>query len=136
MPRVVHFEISVDDAERACRFYNNVFGWKTQKWGDCGDGGGADKDPSQEYWLIETGEPSERGINGGLYRRQTGMGFNTHVNTIDVPSIDEFIEKIQVHGGRAVTPKQHIPGVGQFAYCEDTEGNTFGILEPAPGASA
>jgi hypothetical protein len=133
MPRVVHFEISVDDAERACRFYNNVFGWQTRKWGESGGGG---SDASQEYWLIETGDAAERGIDGGLYRRHKGMSFTTHVNTIDVPSVDDFIEKIQAHGGRAVTQKMPIPGVGYFAYCEDTEGNTFGIMQADPGASA
>ncbi|HEV2706578.1 MAG TPA: VOC family protein [Pyrinomonadaceae bacterium] len=131
MPRVVHFEISVDEPERACRFYNNVFGWQTRKWGESGGG----IDASQEYWLIETGDEGERGINGGLYRRHQGMGFTAHVNTIDVPSVDDFIEKVQAHGGRAVTQKMHIPGVGHFAYCEDTEGNTFGILQPEPRAT-
>jgi uncharacterized protein len=27
-------------------------------------------------------------------------------------------------------PKSVIPGIGYFAYCQDTEGNTFGILQP------
>jgi len=26
-------------------------------------------------------------------------------------------------------PKDAIPGVGWFAYCKDTEGNMFGIME-------
>lgn len=30
---------------------------------------------------------------------------------------------------RVVHDKTVIPGVGSFAYCKDTEGNTFGIME-------
>ena len=26
-------------------------------------------------------------------------------------------------------PKNAIPGVGYFAYCEDTEGNVFGVMQ-------
>ena len=129
MPRVVHFEISADDAPRACRFYEQVFGWQTRKWS-------GDPASPQEYWLIETGETGEPGINGGLYHRHKGMSFTAHVNTIDVPSIDDFMQKIQANGGRVVTQKMSIPGVGYFAYCEDTEGNTFGILEAERSATA
>ena len=32
MSRVVHFEIAVDDAARARAFYENVLGWKINKW--------------------------------------------------------------------------------------------------------
>jgi len=32
MGRVVHFEIHVDDIERAKAFYGSVFGWTFQDW--------------------------------------------------------------------------------------------------------
>src|SRR4051812_15755751 len=32
MPRVIHFEISADEPERAARFYADVFGWEVTKW--------------------------------------------------------------------------------------------------------
>jgi hypothetical protein len=31
MPRVIHFEIPAGIAERAVKFYSEVFGWKMQK---------------------------------------------------------------------------------------------------------
>ncbi len=31
MPRVVHFEIAVDNPQRAIDFYTKVFGWKVEK---------------------------------------------------------------------------------------------------------
>ena len=63
MPRVVHFDISVDDPERAIKFYTEVFGWKVQKW-----------EGPMDYWLITTGDPGEPGIDGGLAKRRDHAG--------------------------------------------------------------
>ena len=115
-PRVVHFEINADNPKRAIDFYTKVFGWKIQQW-----------EGPLEYWLISTGEKDEPGIDGAITKRQ--YHDVTTVNTISVPSIDKFVEKIATHGGRIVTEKTTIPGIGYFCYCQDTEGNTFGIIE-------
>jgi len=116
MLRVTHFEISVDDPERAIKFYTDAFGWEIKKW-----------EGPMDYWLIMTGPKDQPGIDGGLMKREHPGASTT--NTIDVPSVDEFISKITEAGGKIVAPKQSIPGVGYFAYCQDTEGNTFGIME-------
>ena len=50
--------------------------------------------------------------------------------TIAVSSVDDFLNKIIKNGGRAKTAKMPIPKIGYFAYCEDTEGNVFGVLQP------
>lgn len=121
MPRVVHFEIHADDPERAVQFYKSVFGWDMQKW----EGG-------PEYWLITTGPESEPGINGGLMRRTepiVGSGIIAYVCTMGVPSVDEFVARITANGGAIIAPKMAIPGIGWLAYCRDTEGNQFGIMQ-------
>lgn len=115
MPRVVHFEIPTDQPERAVKFYEDVFGWRIQKW-----------DGPQDYWMINTGE-DEPGINGALMQRNQIAA--TTVNSIDVASVDDFTEKVTQNGGKVVAPKMSIPGVGYFAYCADTEGNLFGIFQ-------
>ncbi len=115
MPRVVHFEISVDKPERAKKFYEKVFGWKIEKYGP------------MDYWLITTGEKDEAGIDGALMKREESK--QNIVNTISVPSIDEFIEKVKENGGKVLMPKQTIPSFGYHTYCQDTEGNVFGIME-------
>jgi predicted enzyme related to lactoylglutathione lyase len=56
------------------------------------------------------------------------------INTTDVPSVDEYIATIEAAGGKVVMPKTAIPGVGHFAYCADTEGIVFGIMQFDPGA--
>ncbi|HEY6273224.1 MAG TPA: VOC family protein [Terriglobales bacterium] len=122
MPRVVHFDIPVDDPQRASRFYSEVFGWKINKW----EGGPMD------YWLATTGD-GEPGINGGLTPRSEM--YKGTVNTIDVASIDDAISAIEQHGGKVAAPKMHIPGVGHFATCLDTERNVFGILQVDRAAS-
>lgn len=116
MPRIVHFDIPSDNPERAQKFYQDVFGWEFAKW-----------DGPMEYWMVKTGENDTPGINGGLARRMPGqIGM---INTIDIPSVDEYIIKIQSNGGQILVPKMEIPGVGHYATCMDTEGNIFGIIQ-------
>ena len=79
-----------------------------------------------EYWLIETGEKSDPGIDGAIMARESNW---TTINTIGAPSLDKISERIEQAGGEFVSPKQTIPGVGYHRYCLDTEGNVFGILE-------
>jgi predicted enzyme related to lactoylglutathione lyase len=119
MPRVIHFEIPADDTGRAVRFYQKVFGWKIEKWG------------SMDYWLATTGPDGERGINGAIMTKEIQK---TTVNTVNVSSVDEYAKKIVDAGGRTLTPKTSILGVGYFSYCADTEGNVFGIMENDPKA--
>jgi len=122
MPRPIHFEIPADDPARAVTFYRAVFDWKIDRW-----------EGPQEYWLVTTGEGDEPGINGGLAkRRHPGEG---PANTIGVPSLDAFVERVQESGGTIVAPKMAIPGIGWLAYCQDTEGNTFGMMEADPAAT-
>ena len=116
MGRVAHFELPVDDPERAIEFYASAFGWNTQKW-----------DGPMDYWLVMTGAESEPGIDGALTKR--GEGVSTVVNTIGVDDADAAMERIQAAGGKLITPKITVPGVGYMAYCLDTEGNQFGIMQ-------
>lgn len=121
MSRVVHFEIGADDVQRAVRFYSEVFGWKIDAWGG-----------PMEYYLATTGEPGEMGIDGAIMPRPDPN--MTTINTIGVASIEESCDKIIAAGGKVVTPKAPIPGVGYFANCLDSEGNPIGVLQPDPNA--
>ena len=119
MPRVIHFEINADNTERAIKFYTKVFGWKIEKAGP------------MDYWLATTGPDSEPGINGAIMPRE---GKNAVINTIGVASFDAAAKKIKAGGGKVPQPKTAIQGVGWYAYCQDTEGNVFGIMENDPNA--
>jgi predicted enzyme related to lactoylglutathione lyase len=117
MSKIMHFEIGADDPKRAIKFYENVFGWKSQKY----EGGNMD------YWLVMAGEKAEPGINGAIQPR-TGLPQSV-INTIMVESIDETINKITENGGKIVVPKMEIPKVGVMVYFQDTEGNIFGAMQ-------
>ena len=125
MPRVVHFEIHVDDPQRAKAFYASLFGWEFTDWG------GPD-----EYTLIRTGTECP-GIDGGMLRRQVpleGSGLRAFVCTVDVTSVDETCERIAALGGEIAMPKMAVPSVGWLAYGKDPEGNLFGIMQRDPTA--
>ena len=115
VPRVIHFEINADNPERAVTFYRKVFDRKMKKW-----------EGPFDCWLVTTGEDKQPSTNGAIMHH---MGKGTIYNTIDVPSVDKFLKKIVEAGGKAVQKKTAVPGVGYIAYCADTEGNIFGIME-------
>jgi predicted enzyme related to lactoylglutathione lyase len=116
MPRPIHFDMTADDPERAAKFYGDIFGWTFTKW-----------EGPMDYWMISTGPGDQPGIDGGLGRRRDAE--ETTTNVIDVQSVDDYIERIVQAGGKVITPKGAIPGTGYLAYCADTEGNLFGLMQ-------
>lgn len=129
MPRMVHFEIHASDPEKLAEFYRALFGWKITKW-----------DGPMEYWLVETGDKAEPGINGGLMRRQgspptDGQAVNAFVCTADVKSLDDVLDRLAELGGRIALPKMPVPGMGWLAYVKDPDGNIMGAMQTDPGAA-
>ena len=64
MDKVQHFELPVDNLERAKKFYKSIFGWELKDA------------PEMSYTMITTvptnkeGVPKEAGaINGGMFKR-------------------------------------------------------------------
>lgn len=82
MNRVTHFEIYTEDPEAVQPFYQDVFGWKFNKF----EGGPI------EYWLVTTGDDKNLGINGGITRPREGQSSGT-LNTIAVESLDRTMKK-------------------------------------------
>jgi len=119
MARVVHFEIYTDNPETVQPFYQQVFGWKFQKF----EGGPI------EYWVVTTGDDQPPGINGGMTRPREGQSPGT-LNTIAVESLDRALSEIEQQGGSICVPKMAIPRVGWLAYAQDPAGNVFGVLQP------
>jgi predicted enzyme related to lactoylglutathione lyase len=120
MPRVIHFEFAADNPERAAKFYSEVFGWESAKWGG-----------PMDYWLVKTGADGP-GIDGGILRYQDKMPRT--INSVEVKSVDEYMEKATRSGGKVAKPKMAIPGVGYQAYFLDTEGNVVGVFQPDASA--
>jgi uncharacterized protein len=121
MGRVVHFEIHATDPDRAERFYVDVFGWTVSHWGG-----------PLDYRLLSTGD-GVPGIDGAIVGRAgppAGEAVSGYVCTIAVDDIVATEQKVAEAGGLQVRDRQEIPGVGLLSYFPDTEGNTFGALQP------
>jgi uncharacterized protein len=125
MDKVVHFEITVDDTARAKEFYGSIFDWELN---DSDMGGGMTYTTLTTVPVDDTRTPTEPGaINGGFTSRSSDVPHP--VITIQVGSIDDTLKKIEGAGGKTVTPRTPIPGMGAFAYFTDSEGNTMGLWE-------
>jgi predicted enzyme related to lactoylglutathione lyase len=117
MANVTHFEIRADVPHRAANFYSKVFGW------------GVRQSPARQgYWGITTGG-GPTGVPGGLTKRSNR---DAVILRFDVPSIDEALKTVLQNGGKVVAPKKYVAGSGIVAYCHDTEGNTFEMIEKRP----
>ena len=116
MNRPVHFEFPAANPERAAAFYSAVFGWKFNKWGE--------NEPA--YWLISTGEG--RGIDGGMMGQQF-PGHTGTTNTMEVENVDAMAAAVEKNGGKIILSKMAVPGIGWLVYCNDTEGNAFGMMQ-------
>ena len=118
MPKVVHFELPFDDAERANKFYADVFGWQSSQW-----------DGPEEYYLQNTGGDDEPyGIGGALIARGSAVNFGGTLVVIGVDDLDAYVAKVTAAGREIVTPRTAVPGVGWFANFRDTEGNVVGMF--------
>ena len=117
MPKVIHFEIPAENTKRAIRFYEKALGWKFNQYGG----------KEMDYWLVTAGEDKEVGINGAILKK--GESHPATVNTVSVTSFEDTVKRIKAAGGKVLGPKTAVPNVGYMAYCKDTEGNIFGIMQ-------
>lgn len=120
MPRPVHFEIHAAEPGRAQAFYEKVFQWRFQRWGE------------NPYWLVQTGDGP--GIDGGMVPRQgpepaADAPVAAFPLTIETADLEGTLTAVRTAGGTVVVPRSALPGVGYTAYCKDTEGNIFGLMQ-------
>lgn len=113
MAKVEHFEIPVDDIERAQRFYRDVFGFEYEPWGD-------------EMGMIRTGSPE--GINGDLHVRGA-VPHPTVVITVD--RLEDTLAAVIANGGEQLGEIQGMGGNARYVYFKDSEGNIVGAYDEA-----
>ena len=121
-----------EDKDRAAKFYQDAFGWQSNKLGaDMGN-----------YVVVMTSEtdekamlPKEAGrINGGLFHRTKPDQYPSVVVSTD--DIHEAMKKVAAAGGKVIGGQKadgepdEIPGVGLYSSIIDSEGNRMGILQP------
>ncbi|MEI5907063.1 VOC family protein [Bacillus spongiae] len=114
MGKVVGFELSSQEPEKAAEFYQNVFGWKVAE-------------PRWDYWAISTGEEEKGGINGGIGKGPHDYPHGTRIQ-IEVDSIDDVISNAKENGAMIVREKMEFEEF-YLAYLVDPTGVGFGLIE-------
>lgn len=131
---ISHFEVYVDDIERAKKFYSDVFGWAYAAMGD----------ELNNYVVVYPGGevtegPATRGINGGMLKRpgpapsDDMAAPNAYVCMVTIDDIDAALERAVVAGARIDMAVMDVPTVGRLAYIRDSEMNLVGVLQPERG---
>lgn len=110
--KVVHIEFSAKDLEAARKFYRDLFGWKITVM------------PEMNYAMFETSDNSGGGLNPVSENNPAG----TVIVYIGTDDIDASLAKIESLGGKTLTPKTEIPGMGWFALFSDPTGNMIGLF--------
>ena len=109
------FEIGVEDADKARRFYGALFGWSFAKQGE-----GAS---------IDTGGAIPGGLHGG------DAGASPYV-FFKVDDLEAALAQVRELGGEVgeelVDDEESQKTFGRFALCKDDQGSSFGLHQP-PG---
>ena len=127
---VIHFEIHAADVPRAVAFYQAVFGWQVEDWGDYA---------GMPYFGVITKAEGEPGIDGAIMQRQgdnpaAGAAVAGAVLTMGTDDFDATAARIAEAGGTVALPKTALVGMAWQGYFLDTEGNVFGVHQPDPEA--
>ena len=120
MGRLVHIEITADDTSRARKFYS-IFDWTFEDSNLAG----------VDYTLAHTGT-GEPGLDAAIMPRRYNP--QPAIHWVAVDDLTSMMEKVQQAGGSLAGEIHTVPGIGNTIYCKDSEGNTFGMLQPLPRA--
>lgn len=118
--KLIHFAIHIDDIERARNFYDGVFDWGFNSYG-------------QPDFLQIKADKSESGeLIGALQSRNYSPVPDKLIGlecTIGVENVDEVVERVKNNGGKILMPKTAIPYVGWIVKFLDTEGNLICAMQ-------
>lgn len=113
-------EIPVTDMEKSVAFYCKVLNTEMS----------IDETGPNPIAVFQTSKPGS-GVGGHLYPgvpAARGSGPTVHL-AVEAP-LEDAMARVKSAGGTVVSPPIEIP-VGRFAYCEDLDGNSFGVFEPS-----
>jgi predicted enzyme related to lactoylglutathione lyase len=110
---VVHFEISGKDGAKLQEFYAKLFDWNIST------------DNPMHYGMVEKG--GDGGIGGGIQTASEGVPYLTFY--VQVDDLQAYLDKATELGGQMVLPPTDIPGVGQYAFIKDIDGNMLGLFK-------
>jgi len=123
--KLTHFAIHIDDIERAKNFYEGVFDWGFNSYGQV------------DFLQIKADKSDNGELIGALQSRKFSPLPDKVIGlecSIGVENIDEIIEKVKSNAGQILMPKTAIPFVGYIAKFLDTEGNLICGIQYDPTA--
>lgn len=109
---VVHFEIGGPDDQQLAEFYSRLLGWTMQPV------------PPVDYTLVDT--RAGAGINGGIGNSPDGAP--SVMFYIECDDLQAVLDKVNLLGGKTVTPITELPGMTTFAKFEDLDGLVIGLV--------
>jgi predicted enzyme related to lactoylglutathione lyase len=111
MHNVAYVELHTKNVDQARGFYGELFGWafKTVSM------------PGPRYDTIEGPQP------GGIMEETAGSGF--WLQYVSVEDVTASAKKAEKLGGKVLTPKTEVPGMGWFAVVADPAGASFALWQ-------
>ena len=119
---VIHIEIPSSDPQTNAKFYAAAFDWKIEN------------SAGFDYWLFKP----QSGPGGGFpgFDAEMGIQRGEILLYIGTDDIEASLAKIESLGGKILSPKHEIPGMGWWAFFADPTGNKLGLykrLRPTAG---
>jgi predicted enzyme related to lactoylglutathione lyase len=112
---VAFFEVISPDAERARKFYTELFGWQVDVPPEMGG-----------YGLVDTGAGDDA-VSGGIGPSQLPGDTGVKVY-MRVDDLDAYLARAEQLGGRTLAPPMDLPGdFGRIAVLADPDGNPVGL---------
>jgi predicted enzyme related to lactoylglutathione lyase len=120
---LVWVELHVADPEAAIRFYQGLFGWRSQDM----------EAPGMTYRVlsIRDGDQQE-GSFGGVAALQGEYEEARWVPYFAVADADDTVTAVERNGGSVLMPAANVPEVGRIAWLTDPGQAVFAVLKPNP----
>lgn len=118
--KLTHFAVYTDDIERAKKFYDQVFDWVFNSYGQ------------SDFLQIKDDNTENGELIGALQSRKYSPVTDKIIGlecSISVENVDAIIEKVRQNGGEILMEKTAIPYVGWIAKFLDTEGNLLCAIQ-------
>jgi uncharacterized protein len=109
---VVHFEIGGPDQGQLASFYEALLGWTMRPV------------PGVGYTVVDT--CAGEGVSGGVHESPADDGSITFY--IEADDLQAVLDKVNLLGGKTVTPLTELPGMATYARFEDLDGLVIGLV--------
>jgi predicted enzyme related to lactoylglutathione lyase len=118
-------ELLTSDPDAAVKFYSALFGWRAEHM---------DMPGGFRYTLLTRDLKDSKGNPrhaAGLMKRPPEVPMTFWLTYVQVPNLDQTIEKAKKFGATITSPPMEVPNVGRFTTILDPQHAAIAILQPA-----